>query len=795
MNAKQRRRASRQDAQTTTAFADAKPPPEASNVVAIRAQPGVSVPVVKPEVGLSGTTNWNGRLQTEANTALQHALAYGQAGTLQWGEWEKLVRTDPSANQALEMVAAPLREATVDVKPPDDSPQAAKVADLVRDNLSKWMDPTWSAFIDQLSKSSLTYGFAMHEVVLGTRPDPRVPGGLAVYVAKMAQRLASSIHEEGWIEKGGDLSEIRQHGLRDGHWQEDIRIPAEKLSLLSWNREGNNYAGFSAFRPVWYLAKQRAELAKIIAIGHQRESCGIPVATMDKDVSLSAEQRSALQTLVENLVYHENAAAQLPPGVKLDFLFSQGSNKGHLLDAWSRFGLAILETLFAQQAHLGTSDTGSRAVGEVHVGSQAKFVLGVKAHIEAVLNGTGQRAYEGLVQKIVRPNFGELAAYPTVTLVLKKADVSVAEFATAVPALAKAGALTLTFKDELAVREKLGLSPIEEADWKAEREKKAAVAQQIAGAMGKGEGDEGDGTDPEEASPSTPPGSASKKPAFGAKKFADGTTFSRPLFAHEEHVQFAEMDTFLTTARERFEKDALDEIAVMVADALPEIRAALVDGDPSELEGVKLKTKRLRKLAAAFVAKTRAQGYRSVANERRASLAFAFAAEEEDDKNPTIPPFEPDVAPASPLGTQAKKAETLDTALTSRLTNRITTRVEDDIFAEAMRVARTGGNAEDAATGVLAKVLETRGLRADAGSVLTTAFNMGREQFAEEHADEVTSVHISAVMDRNTCDYCAGLDGRELEFGSAEEQELTPPLSGCAGRDADRCIKVFGFRK
>jgi hypothetical protein len=542
------------------------------------------------EVGVSGTLNWYGRIQSESNTRLQFERAYGTPGSTSWGEWEKLERTDHQVASALNLLAAPIRDAEVAVELPpaiakaaEEEAKAAKelersqeeapadgqddagenpedglngpdkgaetselskenmaapsedleeeadegeaggeapevsaasngpaqaeaerlqeIAEFVHDNLTQWLEPRWPTLLEQIVRYGLGYGFSLHEVVWGTRPDKRVPGGRAVYVKKLAQRLPSSVKSDGWIERDGELAVIKQAGMRDGRWLDNIELPADKCLLATWNRSGNNYQGFSVFRPGWYMAQIRTELLRILGIKHQREACGVPVAESDKDVMLTTEQRADLQTLLESMVFHENAAVQLPPGVKINWVFSPGAANNAILDTWRALGIAMLELVQAQQTALGTGDTGSRAVGEVHDVSKNSFIAGIRAWIEGVLNGVGAQPYTGLVRRLVDLNFGPQQHYPVVKLIIKPPESETVslrrwQMMQAISTAKSAGVLTVTERDEAFVRETLGMPPVSPAEREALKVKQDAerAAQfgkfQKGGAFGDKEEDE-----------------------------------------------------------------------------------------------------------------------------------------------------------------------------------------------------------------------------------------------------------------------------------------------------------------
>lgn len=769
------------------------------------ASPDYTKALATAERGVSGTVNYSGRIEAEANPRLRHEQAYGSPGQgTTWGVWERLIRTDSAVSSALDMVAAPLRDALVEVEPASEDALHVTQAEYVRDNLLEWLEPQWAEVMQQLVRGSLGYGFSLHELVGAARRDPRVPGGLGLFLRKLAQRLPSSIESNGWLERDGELSAVRQSGVRDGKYEHGIELPAEKLLLLSWNREGNNYPGFSALRPVYYLATIREALLKIFAIGSEREALGVPMASVDKDAPVTKEQLDAFQAFLQHIGYHEHAAVVAPKGVSMEWVHSSGANKGHVIQAWRDIGVAIHEVMQTQQVALGTGNTGSRAVGEVHDATKNAFIQGVKANVEAALNGVGERAYTGIPRRIVQWNWGPQAAYPRIKLVLKKPDVPIADIGTALPALVNAGIVSIGLEDENSIRERFGLAPIEEAD--------RAMRQ-------------GSRTTPpapgfSTRTPHLPPGAGgSTQPpaqaAYGVQPLALNASRApwlprRPLRACEQHLALAEMDSFLVRAKEDFERSARDAITAAVAKALPAIRDAMADGDPSEVADLELDTTELEAAIERFVDGARAEGYRQVQKEQRSQPAgliakrqdgqpgvapMKLAAEEErEDTQPGATRDDDAPAPARDTRKAVARTKAMVSGLKDRLLRRTRARTIDDIEAEAIGLVRTGGDPAQIVPRVVARALETRGLKQDAGLAVTTAFNVGREEFARERGDQVESVVYSAILDGRQCAPCDSADGQEFEFGSAAHDEHVPPYRLCEGGENCRCILVYQFK-
>lgn len=750
------------------------------------------------ERGVSGTVNWDGYLQTENNPALEREAGYGRLQD--WGQYEELRRTNADATVAMEMTVAPIRDASIEVEPADESAEAQKIADFVRDNLQHWMAPKWGGLAEQIVDTFLTFGFNIHEPIHGVRADARVPGGQAYFVRKMAHRLPASLTQNPWVEKDGELVAIRQQGYVNGQFT-TRELPADKLLLFTWKQSGTNWAGYSAFRAAWYLWRIQKECIKAFGIGTTRESLGVPVVSNVEGKGDDTKIED-LRKFVANLVMHENASAVLPPGFKLDWLFSPGANKSHIMDGIDRLGSKIKELLFAHGTGLGITSEGNRSVGETHEDIRGLFIAGLIRLVTDVVNGVEGERHTGLVRRIVEPNWGPQARYPTVKLVLRQGDIPVDQYATGVTQLITAGAILWTEADEQYSRERFGLKPIDPKVREQLVAEKAAAAAAIAGAKQ----DKFGGAKPKDDDEDE------EKPRNVKASAALPFQLRRQPRMSERFIAAAEIDGFLNVARTDFERDARDIVEDMVRRALPALKTALADGDPSDVSEVKLDSTGLRAYSDGFVEKARRYGAKTVRAERKRSqaeellqkrrigdqtlaptplAAAAEAEEEEDDKKPVDSIDRHEVE---------QRVEKLVKAQTNLVTNRITNRVRMELEREAIDLVNRGGQVEDIVDRVADSLANSKALRNDAGLVLTRTFNLGREEAAAEFAEEVAHVEYSALLDGQQCIACERDDGKTAEFGSPEHDALVPPNRDCAGGPNCRCIAVFvfktpGFRK
>lgn len=741
--------------------------------------PDVRTVVLEGELGVDGIGNFAGDLFTENNTKLLYAEAYGTPGTRAWGEWEKLLRTNPFVAMGMDFVGGHIRDARVGVKPAEGVADAQRHADFVLWALTEAMEPG-IAEVNQQMVEGLTPGFALHELVWGNVSSPLLPGGSGYAVVRMAERLPSTLAHNAWHVQGGDLSYVRQQGpADDGTWR-TAEIPAEKLQLATWKRKGNNFAGYSVWRPGWYLARIQEQLLKLAGISLVREGAGIPTAVSngDRGAKLTPSQRKKLQRLLENLVFHENAAVVMPAGWDIKWVYSPGANKGHVLDAWQQLGQCLLQLVQAQQLVLGVNGTGSRSVGDTHDAQSMAFIQGVASWLEGVWNGVGRRRYTGVVKKLIDANFGPQVAYPRLTLTLKRAQLDPKTRMDAMGSAVSAGALTITVEDENAVREDLGLAPIDPAVREAEKAKKAALAPKLPGSHPEPDKDEQGGPPDADEDDAKPP----------AKLGADVRTPRREPRPSERVLDFGGISRLLDSAPLDFEARARPIVTEMLVAAAPAISAAMADGKivPAELATLPLDTSRLEAMADAYLSSVREAGNRQVVRELRRDGADGLLEKRADGK----PGVRLAAGDEDERGEAIDDADEVQAAELNALVRRVANRLRGELEREAIDVLRTGGDAREVVSRTVVRQLETGAFKADAGTVTARIMNVGRDEAARVMGG-VTTVERSALLDSGTCAVCEAKDGDTAEFGSPEHDRLVPPERDCQGGGRCRCLLVY----
>jgi len=425
-----------------------------------------------------------------------------------------------------------------------------------------------------------------------------------------------------------------------------------------------------------------------------------------------------------------------------------------VLQAWKDLGLVVLQQVGAQQLALGTGETGSRSVGEVHDARAQAYVRGVTAVLESEL--------QRVVKQLVDVNWGPQEAYPKLKLTLKRPELGVQERIAAMKVAKDGGLLTVLARDESAVREALGLSPIDDD----ERDAAKTQARPTDGA-----GQE-DGDSPGQLGPSN---------LRNLKASAQRTAWQpwRQLRASEKMMPLAEMDAFITAQREAFERAVKSEVLAMLAMAAPDIKAAMADGSPDEVATLPFASARLDAAIRKFLAGVRAKGNEFARAELAHSqkLQAAEEGEEEDDKTPA----EQEVRDG---------ADEVVEAQAKALSRRMQARLRGELEREAIDVLRTGGDAQEVVTRTVTRQLESGAFKADAGTVTAKVLNVGRDEAARIMGG-VAQVELTAILDSATCGVCRELDGKRADFNSAEHDAMLPPVRDCSGGDNCRCLLTF----
>lgn len=257
------------------------------------------------EFGLSGTNISGGIILEEEEqnlTGIQGAETF-----------DMMRRTDSQIAMVLDVIKSPIKTAQFIIEPVDESDQAREDAELIDHILFNGMESTWQQFLTEYL-SIVEFGFAMFEINLTNAVN--VEFGQHIGLRTLAWRSPKTIQR--WnVKKNGDLESVEQQVTGDISDSTTPVMPADKLLLFSYNREGDNFEGISLLRAIHpnYIAKRNFK--KIQEIGSKRAATGVPVGKFP--ASISEPDRQAFIDGIKNISSGEKTNhVVFPTGAKKD---------------------------------------------------------------------------------------------------------------------------------------------------------------------------------------------------------------------------------------------------------------------------------------------------------------------------------------------------------------------------------------------------------------------------------------------------------------------------------------------
>jgi hypothetical protein len=387
-------------------------------------------------------------------------------GSLKFPIFDEMSATDPTIKALLQFWSLPIRSAVWGLEPRiQNHPIALAIRDYCAWNLGLddelgQMDLSWSGSLGLTLTTGLKHGPAIEELVFDdvrTWHDADGDPHLVQPLARLAPRPAKTIAKV--IRTRGRVSEITQ--IIPG----TSPMPAGSVSYIVFDpEETGRWEGSSMIRPAWAAWRMKKALQIAAGIGWDRYASGIPVVFHPDNPDAEARAKK----IGEQIRQHERAFVNLPSNgagtsgrPDSDWYIDLISGAATLADPvpllkW--FTEQESEAGLAMFSRLGSTQSGSRAVGEVQIDP---FYLGVQSLAQLV-----RRERERQVLKpIVERNFGAEAAdlYTPKLQVTRIQAKDVIVTAQAISYLSGAG---FTFTDAGAVedvRSMLGFGKLEDA--------------------------------------------------------------------------------------------------------------------------------------------------------------------------------------------------------------------------------------------------------------------------------------------------------------------------------------------
>jgi hypothetical protein len=655
--------------------------------------------------------------------------------------FDQMRRSDPSIKSALQAIELPIRKAKYTVAAASDKAQDKEIAEIIEANLLRGMSITWD---DTLRHALLShpFGFSILEKVWELKDGK-------AYLAKLDPRLPQSMTDSsqwGWDKKTGELLTIKQRAQNGQTYD----LPIEKLLVFTCEKEGDNWEGVSVLRPCYKPWKIKDDLEKINVINHDRHGVGIPVATMPEGVKADSSAWAESEKALEDLCANEKSHLLMPFGTSVTLLGGANTTPDTLASI-KFYDELIPKVVFAQFINLGTTQTGSRSLGDSFIDF---FLMSLQARAEYICEVINRF----LIREYVDYNW-EVKEYPVfqVGLIRELDPFTLSE-------LVKAGVMSKDLETENMLRRNMRLPEIE----KQEQPKPAIVPVKPEG---KGDDqideqdandDEGDGKDAEDLAASE------KKNAhkdwhktFKIKKLSEKEVEFATAAADFPFCDIEGMEMRLNTAVNDYSREILQISEYQRAAIIDQ----LVKGVVINRINVPRKAEMFDVIMEAYREQAR-KGAKDVIAELRAQGVMMADPLPKQDLN--LEKFYTEYARIEVEGAADKLVSVLAKKRVEALKMR---KGDDELRKDLEDTTISDSNYTNIVDGAV-----------------NQGWGDGRNTTGEQFKDEIDRCIYTSVMDTGTCEACLASDGAEHELG--DPQYMTPNPE-CAGMKRCRCMTVF----
>ena len=310
--------------------------------------------------------------------------------------YDQMRHGDASCATVEKAITMPIRSAKWYVTSADNS-QGEMIEELEK-NFFGGLTHSWDTFMREALTSTI-YGFAVFEKVWETT-------GNGVRLRKLPGRNPKTTYR-WWFDDTYGLAGWEQEGywLKNGEQvYQQVKVPIEKLLVLSYGEEWGNPEGRSVYRPAYGSWMMKKRLATLACIRCERAAGGMPVGGWAEGEDPSEADTEKFQQMLSRIRTHEQAGIVLGPGMTLtDLDLSADVPFQGLLEY---FAQEILRTSLApffgmgQGANTGTYNLADRLLG---------FFLDVE---NTIADWLASEFSMYVVQPWVNYNYGPQEVYP-----------------------------------------------------------------------------------------------------------------------------------------------------------------------------------------------------------------------------------------------------------------------------------------------------------------------------------------------------------------------------------------------
>jgi hypothetical protein len=730
--------------------------------------------------------------------------------------FEEMGQGDDAVRTAIDARRQEINAANWVLGTEDESDLGIQILEFCEDNIYPRIDE----LLRWLGGGGIHYGFAAVEPVFAWLDRP--PSGFVtrgaisraakaqgrrIYLEKLAHIRQTSV-ETFKISETGDLETVVQYP-NNGVVTRRVEIPADKLLLWTYDRQGDDYWGNPPTRHCYkdWRFKDQIERLNLLHI----DKFGVGTVVIEAGEGWTTVEYADAAKFARNWRASQDNHLVVPPGGKVTLLADEGKTTMSMLEWTKHYILSVAKIFLTQHTELGSTETGARALGET-------FVEGMKGIVQADCEDLASLINNRLIVPLVLWNYGPQETYPAFA---PSQRVKIGGGAgQMLNFLVANGVVHPRPEDEQFMRDAIGLPSVDLQTLQQEQnERDAALEEARTAAAEAVKNGNGNGPDGGAAGGSRSSEGRADKPSFRALSLslAEGaptpavrgrTSYRTVEFSEwEQRIVRPDLVSFdLDLQSSRLTGEVREVLREIDQDLALQAELYASDGADALRKAVRnirvpgqLRSK-LRRVLLEAAKRARDYGAQTVTNEIRRQ--------------------------AEPEGIGPQRAPSIMPAALSRRISLVAEGEEDNAIRDTILQAEVDRAAEEeadrreqstrtavltaltqaagAAVSALASVaaaavasalesLSTGRTESNVQGVVNVGFGIGRGDGADAIGDSLAAKVYSAVMDLGTCDECAKWDGAQFPIDYPEDYRgVQAPNPRCeGGYSRCRCVWIY----
>lgn len=302
------------------------------------------------ELGYSGTLIMSGIITNEE----YNQNLVGRSGNQ---KYEIMRRSDATIRSTLQIVKLPLLSTTWRIEPvkqPDGTitPEDQEKADFIQRELMG-RNVKWFKFLKQ-ALTCFDFGHSVFEKVYEVT---EFNGKIRIGLAKLASRKQVSIYR--WETSDSKPGIVQMTGTQMAS------IPREKLLVVTYDQEGDNYEGTSLLRYVYKDWDLKDKLTIVNAMALEKLGVGVPTVTArDNETPSPEDEEDAIQAL-SNLRANQKSYLKVPSTMTIGMLDLKANTTKDVIPTLNYHDSRIMKSILAGFMELGgSSGSGAQALAK-----------------------------------------------------------------------------------------------------------------------------------------------------------------------------------------------------------------------------------------------------------------------------------------------------------------------------------------------------------------------------------------------------------------------------------------------